>query len=84
MKGPLLFGKGSWIFGTEWSLLPQLSGLVYFQFKGCLVCFLVLSFITEIPVLNANSVDPDRTPRSVASDLGLHCLPKSVLCDAGL
>ena len=23
----------------------------------------------------ANSEDPDQTPRSVASDLGLHCLP---------
>ena len=23
----------------------------------------------------ANSGDPDQTPRSVASDLGLHCLP---------
>ena len=22
----------------------------------------------------ANSVDPDQTPRSAASDLGLHCL----------
>ena len=35
----------------------------------------LLSFITEIPVLNANSVDPDQTPRSVASDLGLRYLP---------
>ena len=25
--------------------------------------------------LFANSADPDQTPRSVASDLGLHCLP---------
>ena len=25
--------------------------------------------------LFANSGDPDQTPRSVASDLGLHCLP---------
>ena len=25
--------------------------------------------------LFANSRDPDQTPRSVASDLGLHCLP---------
>ena len=25
--------------------------------------------------LNANSVDPDQTPRSAASDLGLYCLP---------
>ena len=26
-------------------------------------------------VLFANSRDPDQTPRSAASDLGLHCLP---------
>ena len=34
---------------------------------------------TEIPVFNANSVDLDQTPRSVASDLGLHCFPMSLL-----
>ena len=28
--------------------------------------------------LNANSVDPDQTPRIAASDLGLHCLPMSL------
>ena len=27
----------------------------------------------------ANSVDPDQTPRSMASDLCLHCLPRSQL-----
>ena len=27
--------------------------------------------------LEANSGDADQTPRSVASDLGLHCLPMS-------
>ena len=27
--------------------------------------------------MSANSVDPDQTPRSAASDLGLHCLPRS-------
>ena len=32
-------------------------------------------------VFNANSVDPDQTPRSTASDLGLHCLPMSLLWD---
>ena len=31
----------------------------------------------EIPVLNANSVDPDQMPCSAASDLGLDCLPIS-------
>ena len=34
-----------------------------------LLCFI------EIPVFNANNVDPDQMPHSVASDLGLHCLP---------
>ena len=29
--------------------------------------------------LFANSGDPDQTPRSVASDLGLHCLPVALL-----
>ena len=27
--------------------------------------------------MQANSGDPDQTPHSVASDLGLHCLPMS-------
>ena len=34
-------------------------------------------------MLNANSVDPDQTPSSVASDLGLHYLPMSLLWYAG-
>ena len=29
--------------------------------------------------LFANSGDPDQTPRSAASDLGLHCLPVTCL-----
>ena len=29
--------------------------------------------------LFANSGDPDQTPRSAASDLGLHCLPIPIL-----
>ena len=35
----------------------------------------------EIPVFNANSVDPDQTPHAVASDMGLHYLPASFLWD---
>ena len=34
--------------------------------------------------LKANSVDPDQTPRSAASDLGLYCLPVSLLRDTRL
>ena len=43
---------------------------------------LLLLYFIEISEFNANSVDPDQTPRSVASDLGLHCLPMSILWDA--
>ena len=57
------------------------SGQVHFQYRECLVSFfflLLLPCFIEISV-NANSVDPDQTPRSAASDLGLHCLPISIL-----
>ena len=36
----------------------------------------------EIPDFNANTVDPDQTPRSAASDQGLNCLLMSLLWDA--
>ena len=34
---------------------------------------------TFYSILLANNVDPDQTPHDVASDLGLHCLPVTVL-----
>ena len=34
--------------------------------------------------LFANSGDPDQTPHSAASDLGLHCLPEGYLVSNGL
>ena len=43
-----------------------------------LVFITSLSYIVEISECNANSADPDQTPRSAASDLGLHCLPVSL------
>ena len=46
--------------------------------------FLLLPCFIEIPVFNAQNVDPDQMPHSVASDLGLHCLPMSLLWDARL
>ena len=39
--------------------------------------FLLISYFIEMNAFNANSVDPDQTPRSAASDLGLHFLPIS-------
>ena len=69
------------------------SGLFYLNsldrsisyIKGSwLVFFLLLSCFVEMSEPNANSADPNQTPRSVASDLGLHCLAMSLLWDARL
>ena len=54
-----------------------------FTKAGCLVSFInTILYSLVIPVLNANSVDSDQTPRSAASDLGLRFLPMSLLWDA--
>ena len=50
-----------------------------FPIKGLSGKVIILLWFTEIPVLNANSVDPDQTPLSAVSDLGLYCLPISLL-----
>ena len=44
--------------------------------------FFIISIFIEIPVFYANSVDPDQTLRSAAFDLGLYCLPMSLLRNA--
>ena len=50
--------------------------------KSCCCFFFLLPCFIEIPVFNANSADPDQMSHSAASDLGLHCLPMSLLWDA--
>ena len=49
------------------------------HFRGVIVYFVafILFFLWEIPL--ANNVDPDQTPHDMASDLGLHCLPMTLL-----
>ena len=67
------------------------SGILYLNpldrsisyIKGIWLVFIIIIFV-EISEFNANSVDPDQTPRSVASDLGLHYLLMSLLLDARL
>ena len=39
---------------------------------------LLLMDVSKIADRVANSADPDQTPRSAASDLGLHCLPRTI------
>ena len=68
------------------------SGLFYFNLsldrsiyyiRG-VWAFLLSSWFVENSELKANSAHPDQTPRSVASDLGLHYFPMSLLWDARL
>ena len=52
--------------------------------SGVFFSFFILFRIDTHVFLLANSEDPDLTPRSAASDLGLHCLPMSKKWDARL
>ena len=52
-----------------------------FDFRCVTLCD--LEFLEKMAQLFANSRDPDQTPHSAASDLGLHCLP-IILLDGGL
>ena len=61
---------------------PTFSLESTFPISGVSGYFSLLSCFIEISELTANSVDSDRTPRSAASDLGLHCLPMSLLWEA--
>ena len=53
------------------------------NFRGVTCTFSFLFYSKSIFPL-ANSADPDQTPHSVVSDLGLHCLPMSQKWDARL
>ena len=54
------------------------------NFRGVWCTFSIFILYFEYIFLLANSEDLDQTPRSVASDLGLHCLPVSQKWDAML
>ena len=64
------------------STLTLWTGPGRFPIYGMSGQFLLLPCFIEITVFNANSVDPDQTPRSVASDLDLHYLTMSLLWGA--
>ena len=60
---------------TLWiDLFPTVGYLVIFY----IIITAFLCFI-KVHIFNANRVDPDQTPRSAASDLGLHCLQITLL-----
>ena len=67
------------------------SGIFYlksldrsFPVEWGLFSYIIIMFYGKYPIFNANRVDPDQTLHSAASDLGLYCLPMSLLWDAKL
>ena len=54
------------------------------NFRDVWCTFFIFFFYFEKIFLLANREDPDQTPHSAASDLGLHCLPMSQKWDARL
>ena len=57
-------------------------GTVPFPLEGVSGWFVLLLCFKVIPLVIVNSIGPDQTPRSAASDLDLYCLPMSISCDA--
>ena len=51
-----------------------------FPIEGMSAWFILLLCFVAIPVFNTNSVDHDQRLCFAVSDLGLHCLPMSLLC----
>ena len=56
------------------------KSIIYIRVSGYFLLLLLPCFVV-ISIFNANSVDPDQTPQYAASDLGLRCLPVSLLWD---
>ena len=70
--------------GKFWINLINLRYCIYLPKIITPLLFILSSILLPIKVCKiavwvANSVDPDQTPRCAASDLGLHCLLRSVL-----
>ena len=65
-----------WENGPEWGRKTVSLNLLFF--KGLIILslffFVRLFHLILNPVVKTNSEVPDQTPRSAASDLGLHCL----------
>ena len=60
------------------------SGLFYLSYDRSISYIRGVWLLFTISELNANSVDPEQTLRSVASDLVLHYMPMSLLWDSRL
>ena len=61
--------------GHPRTLIWFVAAHLYIDFRYARLCYLEIQMVE----LFANSGYPDQTPRSAASDLGLHCLPITLI-----
>ena len=62
--------------------LNELAHTIYWQSLISILCtsgYEIYIFLEKMAEVFANSEDSDQTPPSAASDLGLHCLPDTLL-----
>ena len=83
MKGSILADFQNFVgFSTHLRPVDHSTTILWtglFLVAGCLVSFYYFFVLKKFLFLNANSVDPDQAPRFTSSDLGLHCLPITLL-----
>ena len=85
MKAPckLIFKKWLEILPHPLTALPRDSSYIvhvcvtHTKFDAQRARYLIRILIEHSVKINKQTVDPDQMPRSVASDLCLHCLPMS-------
>ena len=73
-----------WVFAVclTHCILNRLSHTIYWKSRISILgksSFEIYIFLEKMAKLFANSGDPDQTPHSAESDLGLHCLPFTLL-----
>ena len=64
------------MLGVVYSTITLWTGP--FQIKRVIGHISLLPCFVAMPIFSANNEDPDQTPRSVAFDMGLYCLSKSI------
>ena len=86
----IVLGKWTWTLGsklgltqmlTDWWMNRLTNRWTNGQKTGSLYCVMLKAGMTKMAKLLANSGEPDQTPHSTVSDLGLHCLPIILLGD---
>ena len=78
MEFKILYSKDQY-FLDHYRICYYYYKRIYHKFSDALISYHTCpKFASKICLIGANSLAPNQTPRSAASDLGLHCLLRQV------